>query len=476
MKSLDKKQMKSNPMALNDRLQRRASSASQIDAFMREVHKVHQNLRWIYVYEDVSAAFALKKPIVLGERSRIVKTMLRHTARLGLALPIVCLLSFLALGRLLVSNWLFQRRRSVCGHGPWSKIFFSTGALREGAARSDLDRHTSGNVLVIDQRFPSEASWGFIISPVHAWNQWRVSLHAIVSAYRRGELVGFTNDQFLLNLLKLLHLKAYFSAALITLRKNRRLIKGDVTIACVTPFIPAFAAVDHGFKTVFYQHGLLSRSLAYPNLNDVVNIDVPESLHLRSLIPSARFWIYETTFGAINTNATIAIAGVRSKVREQEHISAFVEVCRRSGVQVVIRPHPEDATGSWNEWRGVEGIRFDSQGDFFSFLQRTRPRILMSRSSTTLIDALAMGAMPVNISAVADDLLFPIEEIALCWPDDMETVTRILNQLDLRTKMIMERRALVFGDCIGRPIKKHAFSEAAEAVSQVYRGDSFPPC
>jgi hypothetical protein len=77
----------------------------------------------------------------------------------------------------------------------------------------------------------------------------------------------------------------------------------------------------------------------------------------------------------------------------------------------------------------VKGVTFDETPcDIDTFLQRHRPRLLVSWTSTTLFDAVMRGVVPITLAKDADDAadyVVPLANIALEWPECAKEVARL---------------------------------------------------
>jgi hypothetical protein len=125
------------------------------------------------------------------------------------------------------------------------------------------------------------------------------------------------------------------------------------------------------------------------------------------------------------------IAGDYWHETDFEACRPFIDWARAAAIPVVVRPHPRDVTGYWNRWRAVEGVTFDETPcDIDSFLQRHRPRFLVSWTSTTLFDAVMRGVVPITLTKDPDDAadyIVPLERIALEWPERADEVAALID-------------------------------------------------
>ena len=108
--------------------------------------------------------------------------------------------------------------------------------------------------------------------------------------------------------------------------------------------------------------------------------------------------------------------GIRFDDFELAFVIANLALAR--GFRVVVRPHPKGFDELWSGIRGQRGVVFDAEGGFEDFLEKWRPAFLASWFSTTLLDGLHAGAVPITLARSTDRLVLAIEEIALSWPEE----------------------------------------------------------
>ena len=426
-----------------------ASRQQRIDAFMAKVQALDPRSRWFYETDSLNLALALGEQPDISKKSRQVLKALTWVHRLGLATPIVTVASLVLLGRLLVAHWVYQARRPRQSGISHTGVFISIGVLRESVALAAFRRLLGTDIRTIDERCPQQADWGGVIDPRLAWREWRASLTWILAARRRGELVGFSDALFLLHCLRLLPYKVYYSVGFGTLRTKHQGAQDQLAVCCVTPSTSAFAAVESGFHALFYQHGFLARSLVFPDFDMAYALTMPEAEHIQARIPRACVVLAEHPSSPLRPTRTLALAGVYAEVREQDQLEALMTDCRAQGVRIVVRPSPKDRTGYWARWQGVLGIDFDAEGDFDAFLSRHRPCVLASWASTTLFDALSKGVIPLNIGEIPDDMVLPLRQVALQWPDDQARLFSFFSNQEQAVAYLAARQTVIWGAVAG---------------------------
>ncbi len=200
----------------------------------------------------------------------------------------------------------------------------------------------------------------------------------------------------------------------------------------------AFAAVDAGLPTRYIQHGLVRYSLVLPCFDWVDGLTVEEATHFRQCLPSAVVSLQPSASAAMlpaTMSRGILIASVYAAKSEMQRVLTFIDWAASRGRHVWVRPHPREDRSFWNE--GANQSLFaieDRDSSFHEALARLRPRLAVSWFSTALADALAIGVIPVSVSAHDDinvlDMVYPLHRRCLHWPDDEARIVRVLDDDD----------------------------------------------
>jgi 1,2-phenylacetyl-CoA epoxidase catalytic subunit len=105
------------------------------------------------------------------------------------------------------------------------------------------------------------------------------------------------------------------------------------------------------------------------------------------------------------------------------------------GLQAVVRPARGEVLADF--WEGPEighlkSVEVESSdGKFTDALDRNRPMFLASWGSTTLVEALQIGIIPIVVATRNDrwveDTLYPLLECCLHWPTDEAMIERAVS-------------------------------------------------
>lgn len=430
---------------------RTASEAATIDTFLDCAQAVPSKVRWLYCREDLSRYLALLQKPVLGPRSRWILAALRTARLIQLDGVVARLWSAAMLYNLLRNARKSQLSRSgregLCAP---TAVFFSIGALRENQALVDFrGRLQTGELLILDQRFPETADWASKVDPKRCWHLWRSCVNAVMQACREGTLVGLPREMVLLSLVRLAHLHAYFQQLFAAIESAHQAGNSNLLVGCVTSSIPAFVACERRHYTIYYQHGFLRRSLAFPDFNEIVSFNAPEAAHLSRRVPRASVVLQQPRLGSLEPRRRLVVVGDYVQ-RDVEPARSLIEACRANSIDVVVRPHPADTTGNWRIWDGFDGVRVTEGGSLADCLSRERPALVATWISTALFDAAVAGAVPITLSTYteASDIVFPFHRLAPCWPDDRERILSLVDNPTAYSAALATARHVALGGVV----------------------------
>jgi hypothetical protein len=195
-------------------------------------------------------------------------------------------------------------------------------------------------------------------------------------------------------------------------------------------FVP-YAAAAASAKLVFMAHGLLRRSLIFPTVAQVHCLTGVEAKYLRHALPCVPVSVETGALRALTTRRRVVIASDYWAEQDFELCASFIAWAQAMHVPVIVRQHPDAPASYWEKWRGAAGVEISrDRRDFGSFLDAVRPRLLATWFSTTLLDALSRGVLPVTLAQdpfELSDIIFPVRDIAACWPEDRELLDALID-------------------------------------------------
>jgi hypothetical protein len=124
-------------------------------------------------------------------------------------------------------------------------------------------------------------------------------------------------------------------------------------------------------------------------------------------------------------------------------VKMLANLAKNHGYQVVIRPHPNGESALWSGINTLSNVAFDSEGSFEEFFVKWRPSFIATWHSTTLLDGLMMGAMPVTFSTGKGKLVLPLREIALAFPEKRELLESCLSDTATRFQVYDTLQAVI---------------------------------
>lgn len=212
------------------------------------------------------------------------------------------------------------------------------------------------------------------------------------------------------------------------LAEFRNLYASDqkILIACSTSDLPAHAACIMGFAVEYHQHGFLARTLVFPDFTAMYALTKVEGEHVASRVPALlRTHLQSVDIQQGSRKRVLAIVSIYGKFDIIPVIS-LVRLALDHNYRVVIRPHPRRGVAVWRDLKEMDGVVIDADEDFDAFLAKWQPAFLATWFSTTLLDGLLAGAMPVSLSAARPNLVFPLDQISLSWPQASTQVERCM--------------------------------------------------
>ena len=93
----------------------------------------------------------------------------------------------------------------------------------------------------------------------------------------------------------------------------------------------------------------------------------------------------------------------------------------------------------------VNGVTVDRDGTFEDFLERHRPCVIATWYSTTVYDALLRGVVPISFDVDQPDIVFPLSEVALSWPQQKERIQLILANPTARYELLAKALSRAIG-------------------------------
>jgi hypothetical protein len=319
-------------------------------------------------------------------------------------------------------------------------FFVGISALREPDLVRQFEALVAGKASVIDQRFSGSLAAIYRPTLTELLRSWRDAGRPVFTD------LAFNHSDWLLERLALLtyvvrrlHHYAHFLAVFRGLSAS----SPGAVVGFSTADLTAYAAVQARIEAIYFPHGFLARSLIFPDFYHVVSFNAFEADHMKYRLPHTVVSMPPLDVRPIQVRHRVAIVGDYGEKLARSR--DLIEFCRVTGIDIVVRPHPADDSGYWNEWADTSGVRIDRGGTFNEFLERHRPAVMATWYSTTIFDAIMRGVVAVTFEADQPDIVFPFSEVALRWPEQRERIQAVLTSERVRYDALTRALKLAVG-------------------------------
>ena len=410
---------------------------------------------WVYANEALFRAISAGVPQKKGPRSRHLYFVIQLSKKLKIQWEVVLLVGLVAIVCILLRQ-VFYCRHKESGRGGYcgSRFFVGFGAGAEGNLFSEyVDGNKSDHVERLNQR---DLSTFFRIHRV----KFSAGIGATVSSYKTAvravqevpEVFKDYRDDIVLNVIKRIGYYSYLRTWFEFYTESDNSFLREV--AFVSPDVAAFAAVDAGLPTCYLQHGMIRRSILFPSFDRIVALTVAEAAFMTQRVPKAVILCHPRSLpGHLpeQMNRTMLVASVYGLPELMPRIVPLLNWARERTVSVEVRLHPCEDGIFWrsNEVAEYAKVQTDD-ASFFPSMDRLRPRFLVSWFSTTMMDALECGVIPVSVCADDDihvaDMVYPLFQCCLRWPQDAESLERLLDDDEYYTSVLSRLRAGLRGE------------------------------
>ena len=418
-----------------------------VEILAQQLQSLPPELRWFYAQQDILMAIIAGKLPVRGRWTRRADRVIAVASGIGLGRVLVALVNLLQLAK------LYVRQLSIRTGVPVSEpLFVGAGNLHEPHLIRLFEELQGRAACVVDENeLPSLCRHYRIgaFALLREWaRMWRISWPSLGGA---GPHL-MASPYLLAHLMVVGHKYSYFLA---WFRRHLRTAPSPLIAFSSASNVVSYAAVSAGAFAIYLPHGFQRRTLILPDFAEAYCSNRFEAAHLRRRLPHAKVSVLAEPMQMLETRPVIAIAGL---YWDQDHVlfdlcRPLIAWAREAGFAVVVRKHPKDITGYWDQWRDVSGVEVvEKDYGFDFFLEEYRPRLLATWYSTTLFDALTTGVVPVTFTCDdINDVVFPFREIALRWPEDASTIRRLASDTRASAAFVSERYANVIADGAAEP-------------------------
>lgn len=422
-----------------------------IDRLACQLRKQTDLPLWAVASSSTITAISTGVAEAFGPRGRWIHALFTAT---GLSWFGLQALRLLTLG-IVALWWVKSLKTPRCKKAP-IELFIGFGAGPEQQMFDSFLREGERSVERLDQTKP--ATFAAVIRPSisalwrHAWNEPRFILNGLrrsgISVVKSHACEWLTSIAIRIG--TYVFYKAWAERLPIDIRR----------IVFISPDIPAFAVIDAqklnpGLSVEFRQHGLLRKSVLLPKFNKVLSLNKPEAAHIKDSTGCERVDTVKIRYveQCLARKPVLLFASIYdfkgfNKEDHVESLKEIVEWVANNSLQMVVRLHPCENECFWS--KHFPAVEIDCNGGGFEeCLSRLSPVIAMSWFSTALIDSLKEGVLPILITSGSEqalaDIVFPLDSIALKWPEELSQLETFLNEPDDYQEHVLSLQKQTFG-------------------------------
>ena len=413
-----------------------------------KLQKLPAQYHWALADGSLLQAISRNEPMVRGIRGSRLGGLVKVSQRLGLVWPLLSLVGVVEFIRLLLRQRVSTRNESSQdGHYP-ARFFVGFGAGQEEELFSRYCEKQGGMVGRLDQvNVGSFSVWHCVgIVPGLRSLARALAVARMALAALPPELAPWRAD-FLTYVSMRVGYFAYMRAWFEVLK-----VKADShleEIAFLSADTAAFAAADAGLPTCYLQHGMIRHSTLLPAFIRVEALTAADAAFIRHRLPKTRITTHSQsrqTLVPSQMAREILVASIYYPDTEYIlRIMPFICWANTMKVPIRVRPHPcEDGT-FWPGYETAGHVTIEkSDVGFFHAIDRLQPRLVVSWFSTALVDALECGVIPVTVCADEDrsvaDMIYPLFQRCLRWPQDAESIARLLDDDEFYASVLSRLR------------------------------------
>ena len=389
---------------------------------------------WAMADGPLLQAISRNEPMVRGIRGSLLGGLVKVSQHLGLVWPLLSLVGMVELIRLLLRQRVSTRNGSSQDGNYPARFFVGVGAGKEEELFPRYCEKQAGGVGRLDQlNVESFAVWhcvGFV-SGLRSLSR-ALAVARMALAALPLELAPWRADFFTYVGMRVgyfAYMRAWFE--ILKTKTGTRLDE----VAFLTGYIPAFAAVDVGLPACYLQHGMIRHSTLLPAFIRVEALTADEAAFMRRRLPKAHITMClqpKPTLIPSQMEKEILIASIYLDAEYMSSITPFIPWASNKKLPIRVRPHPCESSTFWSDYEADGSVTIEkSDADFLQAIDRLRPRFIVSWFSTTLLEALECGVIPVTVCADDDrnvaDMIYPLFQRCLRWPQDTESIERLLD-------------------------------------------------
>lgn len=418
-----------------------------------KLQKLPAQYHWALADGALLQAISRNEPLVRGVRGRRLGGLVKVSQHLGLVWPLLSLVGIVELIRLLLRQRASTGNgSSQDGHYP-ARFFVGFGAGKEEELFSRYCEKQAGGVERLNQLNVGSLGVWHCVGIVYGLRSLARALAVARTAVAAlpPELAPWRADFFTYVGMRagyFAYMGAWFEVLKVKAGSHLE------EIAFLSADTAAFAAADAGLPTCYLQHGMIGYSTLLPAFIRVEALTADEAAFMHRRLPQAQITMClqpRPTLIPSQMAREILVASIYGDTEYITRIMPFVFWANAMKVPIRVRPHPcEDGT-FWPSYETAGHVTIEkSDVGFFSTIDRLQPRLVVSWFSTTLVDALECGVIPVTVCANNDpnvaDMIYPLFHRCLCWPQDAKSMERLLDDDEYYASVLSRLREGLSGD------------------------------
>lgn len=412
-----------------------------------KLQELPNQYRWALADGPLLQAISRNEPIVRGIRGSRLSGLVKVSQHLSLVWPLLSVVGMVELISLLLRQRVSTRSGSSQDGNYPTRFFVGFGAGREEELFSRYCEKQAGGVGRLDQlNVGSFAVWHCvgIVSGLRSLAR-ALSVARMAIADLPPEFAPLRADFFTYVGMRVgyfAYMRAWFE--ILKTKAGTRLDE----VAFLAADTAAFAAVDAGLLTCYLQHGMIRYSMLLPDFTRVEALTADEAAFIRRRLPKMSITTHSQSRHTLIPSQMareILVASIYGDTEYILRIMPFICWANAMKVPIRVRPHPcEDGT-FWPGYETAGHVTIEkSDVSFFHAIDRLKPRLVVSWFSGALDDALRCGVIPVSVCADDDrhvaDMIYPLFQRCLRWPQDAESIERLLDDDEYYTSVLSRLR------------------------------------
>jgi hypothetical protein len=357
------------------------------------------------------------------------------------------LLALQVLGGVVGTIWWLKCRTIPQSDRTATELFIGFGAGPEQHMAEQLRRETSGVVAHLNQTMPDSLANVALPNLRDLWATSFTEAQKVVLGLRRARLPSLRDhaEEWLVS-------TAIRFSDYVFIKAWAEALPEQVTrLVFISADIPAFAALDAGNSDrhviEYRQHGLHKISIVLPPFRRLSAINRHDADHMRKRLPTAVVSAPDAlTMGTQLAEHSATVLFISPYDSGAFRLRDYLPIIRsimawaaENGLHLIVRPHPSVGDGFWRDHLPELPVD-NSTGGFQAALALHKPLFVIGWWSTSLVDALKSGVLPILIlnqsEAALADMVFPLKELTMGWEPDAEKLVRLVNDPQAYQKTI----------------------------------------